>query len=75
MGGFGIIKNNPSCTYYPLVPKLYTFNATKGSAKPETTWAVLWKKYYFITFGFLYVFDVFEWFRKKNGKNGLDIGN
>ena len=32
-GGFGIVNYNPRCTYCPLVPKQYTFNATKGSSK------------------------------------------
>ena len=30
-GGFGIVNYNPRHTYCPLVPKQYTFNATKGS--------------------------------------------
>ena len=30
-GGFGIVNYNPRHTYSTLVPKQYTFNATKGS--------------------------------------------
>ena len=30
-GGFGIVNFNPRRTYCPLVPKQYTFSATKGS--------------------------------------------
>ena len=30
-GGFGIVDYNPRRSYYPLVPKQYTFNAAKGS--------------------------------------------
>ena len=30
-GGFGIVNYNPRCAYCPLVPKQYTFSATKGS--------------------------------------------
>ena len=34
-GGFGIVNYNPRCTYCPLVPKQYTFNAIKGSPQSE----------------------------------------
>ena len=33
-GRFWIVNYNTRCTYCPLVPKQYTFNATKGSPQP-----------------------------------------
>ena len=35
--GFGIVNYNPRRTYCPLVPKQYTFNATKGSPQIQGT--------------------------------------
>ena len=40
-GAFGIVYYNPRRTYCPLVPKQYTFNATKGSIQIETVHAPL----------------------------------
>ena len=39
--GSGIVNYNPRHTYCPLVPKQYTFNATKGSLQLKTVHAPL----------------------------------
>ena len=45
--GFGIVNYNPRRTYCPLVQKLYTFNATKGSPQ-----SVKWGSIYYFPLRF-----------------------
>ena len=57
---FRIVYYNPRCTYYQLVPKQYTFNATKGSPQflviskehhsiRRRLWLFLWSKLFFVS--------------------------